>query len=110
MSREDDLWPGQSPRSGSYNCVVARHVRVNDIEFAVFEMRPEPHRCEDVSGIQERQFDPRRQGAAMPACNDNIVTALSKMSGEFDDVCFSATPGRRRTNLQNAHCELQNPR
>ena len=104
MSREHDLRPGQSPRGGSYHCVVARHVRVNDIEFAVFEMRPQPHRCEDVSGIQERQFDPRRQGAAMPACNDNIVTALSKVSPRSRETAiFTFTPWPFDEPLKTAH-------
>src|SRR5436853_4543072 len=110
MPGEYDLWFRQSPGSCRHDGVVARDVRVNDIEFVFFESRSQPQRGDEVGGIQEWELDLRLQRTAMPAGNRNIVTAFSKMFGQFDDVCFSATPGRGRTNLQNPHCELQNRR
>src|SRR2546422_1632242 len=78
MPGEYNLGPANFPRGCSDNCIVASYVRVNNVEPFPLESRSQPHRSNEVRGVQERQFDLCLQRAVRASGNHHLVTRFSK--------------------------------
>src|SRR5262245_4872030 len=60
--------------------------------------------------MDEGQLDPRFERAVATACHHHFVTPAAEAGDQFEEMSLATTDILRRTNLQNAHCGIQNLR
>src|SRR5438552_3411300 len=103
VSRQDKFRFRNAPCGCGHNRVVARDVRVDDVEGLFFQNRSQPKRGEEIQRVQERELDLRTQGTVTSSRDRYVMTSLPERFDELENVSFAASEIARRTNLQNAH-------
>ena len=108
MPCTNELQAGNAPGRGGRDGVVARHVRVKNVEGLPFEDFSQSQNSDKIRCIEEREFDLRAKWAISAAGHHNFVAAFAKRLYQFKEVRFPAAELTRRTNLQDAHCGIRN--